>query len=80
MYLRNGSAQKKCRCCDSETEVADQTCKITQSQKSDTRPNSPGMTRSENAGIDSRDCCSLGGRLGQQCVRVAFLFFLCFEA
>ena len=41
VYLRDGSAQTIFTCCHTETEVADQTFYLTQSQYTDTGPTSP---------------------------------------
>ena len=41
VYIRDGSAQTIFTCCHTEMEVADQTFYLTQSQYTDTRPNSP---------------------------------------
>ena len=41
VYLRDGSAQTSFTCCHTETEVADKTFHLTQSQYTDTRSTSP---------------------------------------
>ena len=41
VHLRDGSAQASVMCCHTETEAADQTFYITQSQYTDTRPTNP---------------------------------------
>ena len=41
VYLGDESEQDNCTCCHTETETADQTFHLTQSQCTDTRPTSP---------------------------------------